>query len=557
MFPPDPTMKKGFYDISVYKEALLKYRSVADLVKKKAEENGDKIWLTFQDGRKFSYKDVNNITDKLATGLIHNGIKSGERIAIFSLNSPEWIFSYFSILKAGAIPVTVNTSFIKDPLLYNLDQPQATHIFLDARLLEQYLQIYDRLPRIKTIIVIGENSNSKLSGINAKNLNYNEIIKETRPEKLNLLQDWYDPAAMILTSGTTGKSKVVVETNAQFIATALDMIDAGGVKPESVVYVFLPLFHIMALDLATISSMIANAQMVLVERLNPTTFWDDMSKYGITHFHAVGPIFEILLKQKPNEKEKNHKEIIAIAYSSKEIWNMCVERFNIKITGGYGGTEAGIPVTSPYSDVIANQNPLGSCGKPAPPFEVSIVDQYDNPVKIGEVGEIVIRSKLPWVIFKEYYNMERETLNAFRDLWFHTGDLGKYDENLNIYFVDRAKDAIRRRGENISSFEVEQILLKHDKIKDVAIIPLKLDTGDEEVLAIIVPAVNNLTPNEVIDYSIENMPSFWIPNYIIFLNQLPKTPTGRTEKYKLKEMDKSKAIKMTGYIAEKLSFKKS
>ena len=459
----------------------------------------------------------------MGSAIIRAGIGMGERVGIFAYNSPEWIISYFSILKAGAIPVTVNTAFIKDPLVYNLDRPQVTGLFLDSRLLDQFLQVAD-------------------------------LLKEPSGAEIYLDQKWKEPAAMILTSGTTGKSKVVVETNAQFIATALDMIDAGGVTPESRIYVYLPLFHIMALDLATISSMLANASMVLVERLNPATFWDDISNYGITHFHAVGPIFEILLKQKPHEKERRHGKLIAIAYSSKEIWDMCVKRFDIRITGGYGGTEAGIPVTSPYSDVVEGRNPPGSCGRPAPPFEVTIVDQEDRPVKPGETGEILIRPKLPWVTFKEYYGMERETLDAFRDLWFHTGDLGKYDENGNIYFVDRAKDAIRRKGENISSFEVEQILLKYDRIKDAAVIPVKKGS-DEEVMAVIVPASNDLRPEEIIDYCIENMPAFWIPNYIMFLDALPKTPTGRTEKYRIREMDKSAAVEMTDYISRRLSTK--
>lgn len=131
-----------------------------------------------------------------------------------------------------------------------------------------------------------------------KVLSYDEMLTFSGDRTIEMNQKWGDPAAMILTSVTTGKSKVVVETNAQFIATALDMIDAGGVTPQSRVYVYLPLFHIMALDLAGISSMLANAGMVLVEKLNPGTFWEDVAKYGITHFHAVGPIFEILLKQK-------------------------------------------------------------------------------------------------------------------------------------------------------------------------------------------------------------------------------------------------------------------
>ncbi len=556
MFPPDPTEKEGFYDISVYMEALERYGSIGNLVRQKAVENGNKIWLEFQDGRKFSYSDVDKMSDKIASSLIEHGISKGERIGIFAYNSPEWILSYFSILKSGAIPVTVNTAFIKDPLAYNLDVPGVSVLFLDWRLEEQFLQIADNLKKIRTVVLIGSNNREKFRNKNLAVLTYDEIISNSGNRRIDLDGKWGDPSAMILTSGTTGKSKVVVETNAQFIATAMDMIDAGGITSQSRIYVYLPLFHIMALDLATISSLLGNATMVLVEKLNPVNFWEDISRYGITHFHAVGPIFEILLKQKESEKEKNHGKLVAIAYSSGEIWNMCRERFHIFITGGYGGTESGIPVTSPYSDVIREKNPPGSCGKPAPPFEVAIVDQNDRLVRAGETGEILIRPKLPWVTFKEYYGMERETLNAFRDLWFHTGDLGRYDENGYIYFVDRAKDAIRRRGENISSFEVEQILLKHNGIRDVAVIPVKMESGDEEVMAAIVPLSGQLKAEDVIDYCVENMPAYWIPNYIMFMDSLPKTPTGRTEKYRIRNMDIRGAAKMTEYISKKISERK-
>jgi len=552
MFPPDSTKKEGFYSLEIYRECLERYGSVANLLREKAKENGDKIWLVFEKGSRYSYKMMNEITEKVASSLLGLGVSHGDRIAIFGFNSPEWIIAYFSILKAGCIPVTVNTAFIKDSLIYNLVQPEVRYVFVDARLLQQYVDIMDELNLVEKIIVFGNVEQKHEEKIRGMYLEFDKLIAASTGNIPEISSGWSDSCAMILTSGTTGRSKVVVETNSEFLLTALDMIDAGGVNANSVVYVYLPLFHIMALDLAAISSMLANSTMVLVERFNPHEFWNDVNKYGVTHFHAVGPILEALLKEPPSEREKNHKPLIAIAYSSKEIWTAASDRFSIRITGGYGGTEAGIPVTSPFSDVFSGKNPPGSCGKPAPPFEVSIVDKRDLPVKIGETGEILIRSRLPYATFKEYYAMKEETLEAFRDLWFHTGDLGKYDENGNIYFVDRAKDAIRRKGENISSFEVEQALLKYERIKDVAVVPLKFESGDEEVLAIVVPMDDKLSSENIIDYCINNMPSFWIPNYIKIVPNLPKTPTGRTEKFKLKGIKEGETIKMTGYISKKM-----
>ena len=552
MFPPDPKKKDGFYKEDTYRKAQELYPSVVKLIEKKAEENQDRPWIIFKE-RTYSYKETNNISTRIASGLLRIGAKSGDRIAIYAMNSPEWIFSYLGILKAGCIPVTVNTGFIKDPLIYNISMPESRFLFLDSRLATNYSAVKDSLPSVENVILIGGENNPK---VNFKNMQTFENLL-SRPETvIDPDLKGYDPAAMILTSGTTGKSKVVVESNAQFIVTALDMIDAGGVSSDSIVYVYLPLFHIMALDLAAISSMMANATMILVEKFDPVNFWKDIKKYKVTHFHAVGPIFEVLIKQLESMDEKEHGNIIAIAYSSKEIWEIAERRFNIHITGGYGGTEAGIPVTSPYSDVVRGINPQGSCGKPAPPFQVEIQNSLGYPVKAGETGEIVIRPRLPYVTFLEYYKMPDATVNAFKGLWFHTGDLGRYDKNGNIYFVDRAKDSIRRRGENISSFEVEQILLKMDRVRDVAVYPA-FNGHDEEVMVAMVPGEPELPPEEVIDFCLDNMPSFWIPNYILFMNELPKTPTGRTQKYILRERGITKdTVNMKNYISKKLKEKK-
>jgi crotonobetaine/carnitine-CoA ligase len=551
MFPPDPKMKNGFYNEEIYRQALDLYPSIVNLLKSKGEENKDKTWIIFKD-EKYSYKETDNISSRIASGLIELGAKRGDKIAIYAFNSPQWLFSYFGILKAACIPVTVNTGFIKDPLVYNIDMPESRFLFLDSRLVGNYLAVKDNLPYLEKIILIG-NENGLTEKLE-NTVTFDTLLK-THSVKDDAELKGYDPSAMILTSGTTGQSKVVVESNAQFIVTALDMIDAGGVSSDSVVYVYLPLFHIMALDLAAISSMMANATMVLVEKFDPVNFWKDIKMYHATHFHAVGPIFEMLIKQPESVEEKDHGEIVAIAYSSREIWEMAEKRFNIHITGGYGGTEAGIPVTSPYSDVIKGINPPGSCGMPAPPFQVEIQDSSGYPIKPGETGEIVIRPKLPYVTFLEYYKMPESTVNAFKGLWFHTGDLGRYDEKGNIYFVDRAKDSIRRKGENISSFEVEQILLKMDEIRDVAVFPV-VTGSDEEVMLAVVPKNPGLNPEIIIDFCIDNMPAFWIPNYVLFMDALPKTPTGRTQKYLLRKKGITKdTVNVKKHVAEKLKNK--
>ena len=257
-------------------------------------------------------------------------------------------------------------------------------------------------------------------------------------------------------------------------------------------------------------------------------------RYHVTHFHAVGPILEMLFKQPQDQKEKNHGLLTAVAYCSKEIWTIAQERFKIAITGGYGSTEVGIPVSAPSDINRAGKNPPGACGLVGPHVEVEIMDESGEMLPPGKAGEIVVRPKIPWTVFTEYYGMPEATAKAFQGLWFHTGDAGYFDNDGYLYFVDRLKDAIRRKGENISSYEVEQILLKNPKIAEVIVVPAPSEVGEDEVMAVIVPGAE-LAPEEVIEYAKENMPHFWVPRYIRFVDNLPRTPTGKIEKFKMRK----------------------
>lgn len=261
-----------------------------------------------------------------------------------------------------------------------------------------------------------------------------------------------------------------------------------------------------------------------------------MKKYGVTHFAGVGPILEMLMKMPPSPLEKDHGPLTAVAYASREIWEHARERFDICITGGYGSTEVGIPISTPNHLVRQRANLPGSCGMVGPHVEVAIMDENGEMLPAGQTGEIVVRPKTPWAIFMEYYGMAEATANAFRGLWFHTGDMGYFDEKGFLFFVDRLKDAIRRKGENISSYEVEQVLLKHPDVAQVAVVPAKSDFGDQEVMAVVVSNPDRpLGPESVLSYAKENMPHFWVPRYVRFMDALPATATSRIEKFKLRE----------------------
>ncbi|HYW02408.1 MAG TPA: AMP-binding protein [Gammaproteobacteria bacterium] len=531
--PPQPARdpETGFWPGCVYEEVVARYPSVADLVRRKARENGERTWLTATDGRRYSYREVDDLSDRLAAGFAGLGVDRGDHVAIFACNSPEWILAWFALLKLGAAPVTVNTGFVGEPLVYNLVQSDSRFLVADARLLPALERVADRLGGIRHLVTIGPGDTQRLPWPRTPL----EELVETRPEPAaQARQRPGDCSAMILTSGTTGRSKVVVETHAQFLITALFMADVGGMDRDSVVYVYLPLFHIMALDLATVAAMLADARMVLAEQFSAGRFWQDIRRYGATHFNAVGPVLEMLLKQPPSAAERRHGPLTAIAYCSRGIWDTARERFDISITGGYGSTEVGIPVSSPRSVSAAGDNAPGSCGRVGPHVELALMDEDGGFVPHGGVGEIVVRPRLPWALFREYYRMPEQTVDAFRGLWFHTGDAGVFDADGVLYFSDRLKDSIRRRGENISSYEIEQILLGHESVQEAAVIPVPSDLGDDEVLAVVVPARKDFSAEALAAWAAGRMPAFWVPRYLRLVDALPRTPTGRVQKYRLR-----------------------
>jgi crotonobetaine/carnitine-CoA ligase len=206
-------------------------------------------------------------------------------------------------------------------------------------------------------------------------------------------------------------------------------------------------------------------------------------------------------------------------------------RFGIKCLEGFGMTEIGIPI-----HVRVDDRRPGSCGKPMDIYELKLFDDEDNEVPVGEIGEFVFRPKEPFIMMSEYYNMPEKTMEAYRNLWFHTGDLGKMDEDGYFYFMDRKKDALRRRGENISSFEVERVINTHPKILESAAVAVKSELAEDEVkICVVLQPGESLDYEELINYAKERMPYFAVPRYVEFMDKLPKTPTERIQKYILKQ----------------------
>ncbi len=272
--------------------------------------------------------------------------------------------------------------------------------------------------------------------------------------------------------------------------------------------------------------------MVLAERFSASQFWEDVKKYNCTEFNYIGGILSILLKAEPRSNDAdNPLRCLFGGGASKEICETFEKRFGVSLTEGYGMSEIGLPLMSK-----PGARRPGSCGKVHKDYQVKVVD--DNGMEVGPktIGEILVRPLKPYSMLLEYFGMPEKTIEAWRDLWFHCGDYMYFDEEGYFYFVDRIKDCIRRRGENISSFDIEKIVNAHPSVLESAAVAVPSELGEDDVkIYVILKPNEELKPEELIAFCEDQMAYFMVPRYVRIMDQLPKTATQRTQKAKLRE----------------------
>jgi len=514
---------------------------LAKVLAKQARELGDKVFITFESRRSLTYAETDRLANKVANRLLELGIQKGDRVAVLQTNSLEYVVNWFGILKAGAVMAPINTAYKLDFLQYTLDNSDSRLLFVSESLADRLLPIEGDLPTLERVVVVGEDgadADPTAVGLKQKPvMSYSEFLGGAPDTEPQVEYSFIDIARLMYTSGTTGRSKGVTKSNAADYYSARGYIEVCDIGPDDVVFTCLPLFHSNAQVLSVYPALIAGAKAAVYGRFSASQFWKWIKESGATVFNSLGAMNYFLWNQDPVPEEKEHKVRIALlAPSPHDMLEQFLERFNLKILEGYGLTETGV-VTYMRPDEPFR---VGSCGKEAPAYEVKIVDsETDEELDRGQVGEIVVRPRIPNIMLYYYHKMPEKTVEDFRNFWFHTGDAGRMDEDGYVYFVDRVKDYIRRRGENISSFEVEKVVTSHPAIAEAAAFGIKAEGGryaEDEVMVVAVKEKGkDVDPLDLIKYCEERMPYFMIPSYIRFVDELPKTPTQRVRKHLLKD----------------------
>ena len=512
------------------------------VLKEQSEKNGAKDFLQFSYNNPLTYSEVNTFANQIANSLNKLGVEKGEKVSVYMPNSLELCLSWFGILKNGSVMVPINTAYVMDFLQYIIESSDSKIIIIAEEYMDRLKNIEDRIPLIENIIVWPREEKGSLDLMDykgkAKTYSWKEFVESGDKNEPDVEITHLDHARLMYTSGTTGRSKGVVRPCAADYSSAMNYSLIMDITPDDVVFTCLPLFHSNAMVMGVYPAMIQGAKVVVEEKYSASNFWKWMKDFKITKFNLVGVMSYFMWNAPVVPEEKEHEvKLVLGSPAPHDIIEDFMERFGIKFMEGYGLTEVGQCTFMRPGEPFR----VGSCGKESPGYEIKIVNpDTDEELPPDTPGELVLRPRIPNICLHYYHKMPEKTVSDFRNFWFHTGDLCRKDDDGYIFFMDRVKDYIRRRGENISSFEVENMVSSHPKINEAAAIAVKVDeegrySEDEVMIVIVKEDGENLDPKEIIEFLKPIMPKFMIPRFVKFRKSLPKTPTNRVQKAKLRE----------------------
>jgi len=509
----------------------LEKRVLAHLLREAAQAQPDHPFILHRD-ETYSYAEVERQTNALAAGLRRFGVSRGARVALLLDNSPRYILTLFAVAKLGALNVPINTASRGDLLRYYLADAECTHAIVQDAYRGVLAEAWPEMDiPVATVLSAG--------AVRGEGPLWDDLLADghaAREAGIDAVSAAWDPWLILYTSGTTGPSKGSVCPQAHSLTIGRTQATRMDLSPADRMYTCLPLFHGNALNYSTLTGLWGRATIALETRFSASRFWPDVHRYRATQFNAMMIVTSILEKQPVTDLERDNPVRIAVLVPPPANRRELEKRWGLSILSQYAMSEA-----CPISVLAAGEayDKPRTSGRVVPNVDLRIVDENDCEVPRGAPGEVVIRTREPWTMMTRYYNKPEATANAFRNLWFHTGDRAYLDGDGYLFFVDRVKDAIRRRGENISAYEIELVLKGHAGITEVAAVPAPSDLGEDEVVVFVVRADRTLTERDVVLYAVANMAYYMVPRYVHFVDDLPKTPSEKVSKVTLREIAKA------------------
>ena len=494
------------------------------ILEKHAASQPDKVFVHFEDGSEWTYAETLSVVRRTAAGLQQLGVQQGDHVLSWLPNGPDALRVWFAINYIGAVCVPINLAYRGNLLAHVIDNSDAKVIIAHADLVERLDDI--PIARLEAIVALKGKPASKArlalhddKALDGDETNLKPLARDIAP---------WDLQCIMYTSGTTGPSKGVRSSYLHLYSVSAEPYHFTN--PEDRYLINLPLFHVGG-TVAVYVMLIRGGSVAIVESFRASEFWKVVNEGRATIATLLGSMTPLISKAPPSPDDAKSTLRVGLMIPLVEDARKFGERFGCEIYTLFNMTEVSIPILSELYP-----SPVGTCGKAREGMTLRIVDANDCEVAPGEVGELVVRADRPWALSDGYYKDDAATARAWRNGWFHTGDAFRQDEKGNFFFVDRMKDTIRRRGENISSFEVETEVAAHPNVKEAAVVAVRDEIGEEEVMAVIAlkePAA--FDPFELVEFLKPRLPHFMVPRYFRVVDELPKTPTQKIQKHVLRE----------------------
>ena len=497
------------------------------LLRRRARDEGHRVFIEEVGGERLTYGDVHERVLRWGGAYRSLGVGRGETVAVLASARADGVHSWLGLAWLGALEVPVHTAYRGRMLAHVLTDSGARVLVTDAAYVPAVRDVVDSLPALKVVVVIGAD---ELPDLPVRTVDAATWLAEATPlEELIEPEPWH-VARVLYTSGTTGASKGVMVTWAQIDATARGNIEVCGLDQSDVYYSPFPLYHLTGQHTVHVSALVGG-RVVMRESFDTKAFWSDIEDHRCTTTVLLGAMANFVYRQ-----ERRHDDTatplakVLMVPVIPEVADFC-ERFGVRIGTCFNMTE--------ISSVILLQgfgDDHRTCGRVRPGYECRIVDEHDRALPPGSVGELVVRSDEPWLFMAGYWRNPAATAEAWRNQWMHTGDAFTYDDDGNWFFVDRKKDAIRRRGENISSLEVEAEVNAYDDVLESAAVAVASELGEDEVKVVVVAKPGRtIDEAELFQHLARTMPRFMVPRYIEVVDALPRTPTEKIRKVELRE----------------------
>lgn len=499
-------------------QSVLSPLTIRELIDARVREDRDHVYCRFGE-QTLTFGVLAERINRFANGLLQQGVRPGDRLAVMLPNHPDYIIAFLAMARIGVCQVPININLKGPSLQYLIDHSDLRGIILDARFRDQVLPVL-RSDNVSLAIAHGEFALDF-----APVVPFGEIESQGSSVTPPIATRQDDTLCILYTSGTTGAPKGVLVTDKMLQATGWAAARLADVHAGDVPYLWEPLYHIGGCEVL-ILALLERVTLGLAERFSVSGFWDQARSYGATHMHYFGGVLPLLLKEPPRFDDRNHK--VRIAWGGgcpASIWMPFQKRFGLRIRECYGMTEA-----SSFTTLNLDEK-VGSIGKPLPYFDVRIADQNNAFLGPHRRGEIWVREKESGFIMKEYFRNPDATAATLTNSWLRTGDSGYFDEKGFFYYTGRIKDSLRRRGENISAWEVERVVNEHPDVAESAVVGVANEISDQDVKVFIRQKPGHkLEPLALIQWCETRMAYFQLPRYVSFIDEFPKTPTERIRK---------------------------